>query len=269
MDHTLPRGDAHKRTAAGLPLSAPWYIPNNPPPHLPGAEMNVLLVDDDAELSAVLTLALGRAGYTVSATDDPHEALSLLHGNHPALVILGASLGAASPVNVLEELRRADTTTVIMLIGRGSEDERVAGLDAGADDYVSKPFSTRELVARVHAILRHRPNSPALPAVITVGRLTLDTVSHSVSDDGRPLTLTVTEFRLLHYLMTHTDTAIPFSTLLQYVWGFEHTGATDVVRTTVYRLRRKLGDDPAQPQRLRSVPGVGFLLAGPTSNSRS
>lgn len=228
--------------------------------------MKLLLIDDDSELVAVLTLALERAGFTVSTARDGATALALLDAERPDLVVLGTPLPAADSRSLLVQLRRRSRTALIMLTGRGDEDDRVAGLDLGADDYVSKPFSTRELVARIRALLQHRePDLPAPAAVLTVGPLTLNPATRSVTHAGAPVPLTATEFRLLHYLMTHTGSVVTFAVLIRQVWGYDDPSVTDVVRTTVYRLRRKLGDEPAEPHLVRSIPGVGFLLADPSA----
>ncbi len=160
--------------------------------------------------------------------------------------------------DLLHQLRRQSEAVVIVLTGRGDEDARVAGLDQGADDYVSKPFSTRELVARIRAILQHH-DAPA-PAVLTVGPLTLDLARREVTHTDQPLALTPLELRLLHYLMEHAGVVVTFATLIRQVWGYHDPSVTDMVRTTVYRLRRKLNDDPAQPHLLHSIAGVGFRL---------
>jgi DNA-binding response OmpR family regulator len=225
--------------------------------------MKLLLIDDDSELVAVLTLALERAGFTVWAAQDAPTALALLDTERPALVILSTPLRAANAVELVAQLRDRSATAVIMLTGRGNEDDRVAGLEQGADDYVSKPFSTRELVARIRARLQHHDQiTPAPDAVLTAGPLTLTVATRTATNAGRPLALTATEFRLLHYLMLHAGSVVTFATLIRQVWGYNDPSVTDVVRTTVYRLRRKLGDDPAEPHLLRSIPGVGFLLLG-------
>jgi two-component system OmpR family response regulator len=130
---------------------------------------------------------------------------------------------------------------------------------------VTKPFSTRELVARIRAILRHhKPDPLAEAAVITVGPLTLNPATHAVTNAGEPLALTPLEFRLLHYLMRQGGRVVTFAALIRQVWGYDDPSVpsvTDVVRTTVYRLRRKLKDDPAEPHLLHSIPSVGFRLA--------
>ncbi len=223
--------------------------------------MKLLLIDDDPELVAVLTLALERAGFAVWSACDAPTALALLDAEHPDLVVLNTPLQAAQAMDLLVRLRQRSHAAVIILTGRGTEDDRVAGLEQGADDYVTKPFSTRELVARIRAILQHHPASPPVASVLTVGPLVLDVASRTATHAGRPLALTVTEFRLLHYLMTHAGNVVTFAVLIRQVWGYDDPSVTDVVRTTVYRLRRKLGDDPAHPQLLHSIPAVGFRLA--------
>ena len=226
--------------------------------------MKLLLIDDDAELVAVLALALERAGFDVWAAQDGPAALARLDAERPDLIVLSTPLRATVALGLLGEIRRRSDTAIIMLIGRGTEDERVAGLERGADDYVTKPFSTRELVARIRALLQH--HDPALSAADTAlaaGPLMLNPFDHTASNAGELLTLTPLEFRLLHYLMSHAGQVVTFAVLIRQVWGYDDPSVTDVVRTTVYRLRRKLNDDPTEPHLLRSVPGIGFQLAVP------
>ena len=229
----------------------------------------LLLIDDDAELVAVLTLALERAGFAVWSARDARTALALLDAERPDLVVLDAPLRAADPLELLGELRRRSAAAVVMLTGRGDEDARVAGLERGADDYVVKPFSPRELVARVHGLLQRRGGPAPVPpgGVLTVGPLALDVDGHTVTNGDRPVALTPLEFRLLEYLMRHAGSVVPFATLLRQVWGYDDPSVTDVVRSSVYRLRRKLADDPAEPHLLRSVPGIGFRLVDPASKA--
>jgi DNA-binding response OmpR family regulator len=227
--------------------------------------MNILLIDDDPELVAVLTLALERAGFGVSSAAAAPMALARLDTDQPDLIVLNIPPQTTPALGLLHQLRQRSQSAVILLTGRGDEDARVAGLEQGADDYVSKPFSPRELVARIRAILQHHgPDMAPSAAPLTVGPVTLIEASRTVTVEGDPLALTPLEFRLLHYLMTHAGTVVPFATLIRQVWGYDDPSATDVVRTSVYRLRRKLKDDPTQPHLLQSVPGVGFLLTGPS-----
>jgi DNA-binding response OmpR family regulator len=231
--------------------------------------MKLLLIDDDAELVAVLTLALERGGFAVWWARDARTALALLDAERPDLVVLDSPLRAADPLEILGEIRRRSAAVVVMLTGRGDEDARVAGLERGADDYVAKPFSPRELVARVRGLLQRRGGPAPVPpgGVLRVGPLALDADGHTVTNAGRPVVLTPLEFRLLEYLMRHAGSVVPFATLLRQVWGYDDPSVTDVVRSSVYRLRRKLADDPAEPRLLRSVPGIGFRLSDPASEA--
>jgi DNA-binding response OmpR family regulator len=234
-------------------------------------DMKLLLIDDDGDLVALLTLALQRAGFVVVSAQDAPTAMALVNAERPDLVVIGVPLRATNALELLAQLRRQSRIAVIMLTGRGDEDDRVRGLELGADDYVSKPFSPRELVARIRGLLQHHDeDSPAAPTTFTIGSLTLAATTHTVTQGGRTLRLTVTEFRLLHCLMSHAGTVMSFATLLREVWGYDDPSVTDVVRTTVYRLRRKLQDDPTEPKLLVSVPGIGFLLTGePPSTAES
>jgi DNA-binding response OmpR family regulator len=184
---------------------------------------------------------------------------------HPDLVVLDINLGASNGLSFLKELRRHGHAPVIMLTALDSEEDKVRGLELGADDYLTKPFSHRELIARIRAHLRRRghdyqPRKWAAETRLHVGPITLDLSEHSVTKGGQQLSLTVTEFRLLHCLMSNAGTVVPTSALLQQVWGYHDPGGSDVVRVTVHRLRRKLDDDPAKPRLLHTIPGVGVLL---------
>ena len=264
LDHRRrPDPDAGDRALAAGAHHAIPVVPWTTGCPMPSASrvMKLLLVDDDAELVAVLALALERSGFAVWSADRTDAALALVDAEWPDLVVLDTALRAGDPLALLRALRGRSGAAVIMLTGRGDEDARVAGLEAGADDYVAKPFSPRELVARVRALLQHHDApAPVAPALLTVGPLTLDVAARAVRHAGAPLALTALEFRLLHYLMRHAGTVVTFATLIRQVWGYDDPSATDVVRSTVYRLRRKLGDDPTRPHLLQSVPAVGFLL---------
>jgi len=222
--------------------------------------MKLLQIDDDAALVAVLSLALERAGFAVWAAHDAPTALALLDTQQPDLVMVNTPLRAAPALDLLRQLRQRSRTAVILLTGRGDEDARVASLEQGADDYITKPFSTRELVARIRALLQHHVPTTAAPTALLVGPLTLNVATRTATHAGRPLALTPTEFRLLHELMTHAGRVVTFAVLMRQVWGYDDPSVTDVVRTTVYRLRRKLGDDPAAPRLVHSIPGIGFRL---------
>jgi two-component system response regulator VicR len=235
------------------------------------SEVRILLVDDDRELIDLLAFALKRAGLETVAAHDATNALRMYEERGPDLVVLDINLGASNGLDVLKELRRRGQLPVIMLTALDSEEDKVRGLELGADDYLTKPFSHRELIARIRAQLRRsgqdvQPTRKAAETRIEVGSITLDLAEHSVTKDGQLVGLTVTEFRLLHCLMLHAGTVVPTATLLKDVWGYHDASGSDVVRVTVHRLRRKLEDDPARPSLLHTIPGVGVLLKPDTTN---
>jgi DNA-binding response OmpR family regulator len=226
--------------------------------------MRILLVDDDRELIDLLAFALKRAGLEPIAAYDAAAALRLFEERDPDLIVLDINLGASSGLEVLKELRRRAQLPVIMLTALDSEEDKVRGLEAGADDYLTKPFSHRELIARIRAQLRRSgqegPARREPETRLEVGTLTLDIAEHSVTKSGQQVSLTVTEFRLLHCLMTNAGTVVTTGALLKQVWGYHDPSGSDVVRVTVHRLRRKLEPDPARPSLLHTIPGVGVLL---------
>jgi DNA-binding response OmpR family regulator len=236
--------------------------------------VRILLVDDDRELIDLLAFALRRAGLEPIAAHDGAAALRLFEERRPDLVVLDINLGGSSGLEVLRQLRRDGTSLpVIMLTALDSEEDKVRGLEAGADDYLTKPFSHRELIARIRAQLRRSGQELAARRApetrFEVGSVTLDLAEHSVRKSGEPVSLTVTEFRLLHCLMANAGTVVSTSALLKQVWGYQDVGASDVVRVTVHRLRRKLEQDPAQPHLLHTIPGVGVLLKSDAASSEA
>src|SRR4030088_3022728 len=226
--------------------------------------VRILLVDDDRELIDLLAFALKRAGLEPMAAHDATTALRVFEERHPDLVVLDINLGASSGLDVLRELRRRAQLPVIRLTALDSEEDKVRGLELGADDYLTKPFSHRELIARIRAQLRRCgqvwPVRKAPETRLEDGSIVLDMAEHSVTKSGQLVSLTVTEFRLLHCLMTNAGTVVPTNSLLKQVWGYNDPGGSDVVRVTVHRFRRKLAVDPARPHRLDTIPGVGVLL---------
>jgi DNA-binding response OmpR family regulator len=226
--------------------------------------VKLLLVDDDLELTDLLTFAFGRGGFDVLPAHDAATALRLLRQHVPDVAVIDVNLGGTSGFDLLEALRRESTIPVVMLTARDSEGDKVLGLDLGADDYVTKPFSHRELLARVRAQLRrHGAGSDetlVAPEEVTEGPLTLNLREHRAELDGQLVNLSVTEFRLLRYLAQHAGTVVPVKELLEHVWGASDVGSGEVVRVAVHRLRRKLGEDAAYPRLLHTVAGVGVML---------
>jgi two-component system response regulator VicR len=226
--------------------------------------VRILLVDDDRELIDLLAFALKRSGLEPLAAYDAASALRMFEQRQPDLVVLDINLGASSGLDVLKQLRQRATLPVIMLTALDSEEDKVRGLEAGADDYLTKPFSHRELIARIRAQLRRSGREWQARRVsetrFEFGGITLDLAEHSVTKAGQQVSLTVTEFRLLHCLMANAGSVVSTNTLLKQVWGYQDAGGSDVVRVTVHRLRRKLEQDPSRPALLHTVPGVGVLL---------
>jgi len=227
--------------------------------------VKILLVDDDRDLLELLCFALSRAAFATHAAYDAPMALRLLDEARPDLAVLDVDLGDWDGFDLLRELRRRSQIPVILLTARDGEEDKVRGLDLGADDYVTKPFSHRELIARIRAHLRRLGNGALTPgpvhAQLQVGPITLDLALHRVAKNGQPLSLTLTEFRLLHYLMANAERVVPTRDVLHHVWGYDDDlGAADLVRVTVHRLRRKLEDEPAKPRLLHTVAGVGIIL---------
>ncbi|MBM2812172.1 MAG: DNA-binding response regulator [Chloroflexi bacterium] len=225
----------------------------------------VLILDDDYDLVDLLSFALRRAGFETVSCREPKAALKSIESQAPDIAVVDVNLGADSDgFDFLHSLRRVSNLPVIMLTGRDSEDDKVHGLEAGADDYVAKPFSHRELIARVRALLRRagseESGGAAQDAPLVVGDLELTPADHSVLYMGRRLSLTLTEYRLLRYLMLHSERVVPTIEIVKQVWGHEDPRAAELVRGVVHRLRRKLGDDPVSSRLLRTVHGLGIML---------
>jgi DNA-binding response OmpR family regulator len=221
----------------------------------------VLVVDDDSTVSDVVSRYLERAGYQVTRAEDGSGALAEFHRKPPDLVVLDLMLPGMDGLEVCRRLRQhSEQIPVIMLTALGEEADRVLGLQLGADDYVTKPFSPRELVLRVHSVLRRASGmvpSPAAGSVLTDGDLVLDPSRRVVHRGGPELVLTVREFDLLAYLMRHPGRAFRRAELLEAVWGWTF-GDQSTVTVHVRRLREKVEPDPAVPRRIVTVWGVGY-----------
>ncbi len=220
----------------------------------------VLVVDDDPTVSDVVRRYLEREGFTVELAGDGQQALAAYDAERPDLVVLDLMLPGIDGLEVCRRLRAQDRTLpVIMLTALGEESDRVLGLEIGADDYVTKPFSPRELVLRVQSVLR-RFGGPALPAVsdeLLDGELRVDAARRIATLRGRELALTVREFDLLVFLMRNPGRVLRRPELLQQVWGWTF-GDQSTVTVHMRRLREKVEDDPAQPRRILTVWGVGY-----------
>jgi len=217
---------------------------------------HVLVVDDEEMVRDVLQRYLERDGYRVSAAADGVAALELARRERPQAVLLDLMLPRMDGLSVLRELLRHDAPAVILLTARGEEADRVIGLEMGADDYVVKPFSPREIVARVRAVLRR--SSGAGGAAICHGDLVIDTERRTVGVRGEPVTLTRKEFDLLAHLAENPHRVLSRGQLLDAVWGHTWAGSEETVTVHVRRLREKVESDPSSPRRVLTVRGVGY-----------
>jgi DNA-binding response OmpR family regulator len=225
--------------------------------------MKVLIVEDDLALAGVLSYTLRQAGYEVVSAYDGQAALDTWHAESPDLVILDLNLPRLDGLSVCQQIRSQSETPIIILSVRSDEDDVVRGLELGADDYIAKPFSPRELLARVQAALRRRGGT-VIPGPLTAGGATLDRERLELHRPGLPpVQLSALECRLLEMLMLESGHVVPADTLITAVWGPYGTDRT-ALKQLVYRLRRKIEDDPSEPTFLETVPGVGYTIASDT-----
>jgi len=222
----------------------------------------VLVVDDDPTVAEVVARYLAREGYAVETVADGAEALHRALADPPDLVVLDLMLPTMDGLEVCRRLRAEAPVPVIMLTARGQEADRISGLELGADDYVAKPFSPRELTARVKAVLRRASGSMAArdrdqPTTLEAGSLSVDLVAHEALLAGQLVALTAKEFDLLVHLMSHPRQAFRREELLDQVWGFSY-GDTSTVTVHIRRLREKIEADPSTPRHVCTVWGVGY-----------
>lgn len=227
---------------------------------LNAGETHILLVDDENDLLLALHSTLTRSGWQVTTASDGQQALNLFRSISPDLVILDLMLPVLDGWEVCRELRKVSDIPIIMLTARDDNIDKILGLELGADDYVTKPFDSRELVARIRAILR-RTKRTYVGATLqpTVG-LRINLESQTVRRDGRQIILTPTEFDLLVYLARHPGRVCSREQLLEKVWGYDFPGDLRTVDVHVRRLRLKVEQDPAHPTLIRTRFGVGYVL---------
>ncbi|HEY7063369.1 MAG TPA: response regulator transcription factor [Chloroflexota bacterium] len=226
-------------------------------------DATILVVDDEPRYVRWITVNLRASGYRVLTAADGQTALDLTAGERPDLVLLDVGLPVLNGLEVCRRIREFSTVPIVMLTAKAAEADKVAGLDAGADDYLPKPFGPPELMARVRAVLRRAryAESPTAEPVFQHGDLAIDFARHAVSRGGEPVDLTPTEYKLLVQLARHAGRVLVPEELLTAVWGPEYRDETQHVRLYVSRLRRKIEPDPEQPRYVLTKPGIGYLFA--------
>jgi two-component system KDP operon response regulator KdpE len=218
----------------------------------------VLVVDDEPQIVRALRINLKARGYTVDVAPDATTALHVAARHPPDLVVLDLGLPDMDGTEVVRGLRGWTSVPIIVLSGRAGSLDKVEALDAGADDYITKPFSIDELLARIRAVTRRtQPTDDAGPRV-RIGEFTVDLAARSVTGDGTDVRLTPTEWQLLDHLLRHPGKLVSQQALLREVWGPEYHNQTNYLRQYMARLRRKLETDPARPRHLLTEPGMGY-----------
>ena len=222
----------------------------------------ILVVEDEASFSEALEFLLGKEGFSVVTADTGTEALKKFEQGGIDLVLLDLMIPEVSGTEVCRQIRAKSRVPIIMLTAKDSEVDKVVGLEIGADDYVTKPYSSRELVARIRAVLR-RNSGEAIdndPGVMTVGSIRMDVDRHQVVVNGIPVSLPLKEFELLEFLMRNAGRVLTRMQLIDRVWGSDYVGDTKTLDVHIKRLRAKIETDPANPTLIQTVRGLGYKM---------
>ncbi len=225
----------------------------------------ILVVDDEPRLLKFVDLNLEAEGYAVLTTTDGQHALDLVKEHKPDLVLLDLMMPGMDGFSVCQAIRQFSALPIIVVTARGQDQDKTRSFELGADDYVIKPFSVVELLARIRAVLRRAQVSSneaasALQRTMTIGRLTLDESRHEVRLAGREIALAPLEYHLLSYLAQNAGRVVTQDQLLEHIWGEEYAGESHLLRVNMSRLRSKLEPDPAHPRYLLTKPGIGYML---------
>ena len=230
---------------------------------MPAKPPKVLVVDDEPQIRVLLKATLGRAGYAVAEAGNAREAVNAKAIDKPDLILLDLGLPDRDGLELVNVLRGEPRSALIVVSARDQIEQKVAALDLGADDYITKPFDTEELLARVRASLRQRLASEAERQVVEAGSVTIDLLARTVRRDGETVHVTPKEWNLLQDLAKHPGRVLTHEALLRSVWGPAHVGQTEYLRVAIRALRQKLEDEPARPKLIVNEPGVGYrLIAG-------
>ncbi|MGN0165353.1 MAG: response regulator transcription factor [Lachnospiraceae bacterium] len=220
----------------------------------------ILIIDDDADLSFIISEMLESYGYSVTCVPDSESAFKHLVANTYHLILLDINLPDTTGFELCRELRRISTVPVIFASARTSETDRITGFDIGGDDYLPKPYSMKELLSRVNALIRRTYGFNEEETMVTFGNVTVNITARTVVKDGGPVTLSLREFDLLAYLCGHKNTAVPKEKLLAEVWGAFSMVEPSTLTVHIRWLREKLEDDPAKPRFIKTVYKVGYML---------
>jgi two-component system response regulator RegX3 len=222
----------------------------------------VLVVEDEASFVEALRIGLTREGFAVEVALDGAEALEMFDRLQPDVVLLDVMLPRISGIDVCRQIRLRSQVPIIMVTAKGGEIDTVVGLEVGADDYVTKPYRVRELIARMRAVMRRSPSDRSVndlaPGAIQVGDVVLDPDEHQVFVGGDRVTMPLKEFELLHLLLANAGRVLPRETLIDRVWGSDYVGDTKTLDVHIKRLRGKVEPDPASPMRIVTIRGLGY-----------
>ena len=238
----------------------------------------ILIVEDEDSFVEALTVGLNREGFRVEVAQDGATALTRFHEVKPDLVLLDLMLPRISGIDVCREIRKTSTVPIIMVTAKSAEIDMVVGLEVGADDYITKPYRMRELVARLRALLRRASmEAGAVPATaaaansrsLVVGDVSIDSDEHIVTVGGEPVSLPLKEFELLHVLLSNAGRVLPREMLIDRVWGMDYVGDTKTLDVHIKRIRGKIEPDPSKPERIVTIRGLGYKYERPAPSMRS
>lgn len=228
------------------------------------ADEKILIVDDEENIVELLKFNLENSGYKVLTAYNGIDALRVVKSEQPKLVLLDLMLPGLDGYDVCKAIRRDSLTAnipIIMTTAKGEEIDKILGLELGADDYLTKPFSIRELVARVKAVLRRTTNTPSFEKIFNIANLTIDFLKHEVLKNGEKVDLTLKEFELLETLIQNKGKVLTRDMLLDKIWGYEYIGETRTVDVHIRHLRKKIEDDDKNPRFIETIRGIGYRFS--------
>jgi two-component system, OmpR family, KDP operon response regulator KdpE len=217
----------------------------------------ILVIDDEVQIRRLLEITLSSNGFRISEASTGKEGLIAAAMQHPSLIILDLGLPDSDGIGILKKIREWYQKPIIILSVKNSEDDIINALDNGANDFITKPFRTMELLARIRVALRHSPGNDVNP-ILVFGAITIDLVNHTARKNDEILKLTSTEFSLLAFLAKNSGRVLTHQAILKEIWGFGYIGQTQILRVFVAQLRKKIEDDPAKPNLLITESGIGY-----------